>query len=338
AEMKWMTNDWIDRSSDPRHFVEGCRSVVVVGLTAARQSPPAIDGGVTRGRVARYAWGRDYHRVFEPRLKKLATAFRGEFGGRTRTAVDYGPLLERSVAALAGVGWIGKSTMLLVPGLGPWAMLGAVATTVDIEPDEVLRKSCGSCTRCVVACPTKALGVSGGEVDSRLCLSYQTIENRGPIPADLREAMADRVFGCDACLDSCPVGAGASASEPAFAAGDEAAARPPLVELLLLDGDSFRDKFRGRAIRRTGRDGLVRNACVALGNCGLAGELPPLLRALEDPSALVRSHAAWAVGRMVERLGLDPSKARDSLQAALHAETDGATRVEMADALATLPS
>ncbi len=338
AGMGWMTDEWISRSADPRRFLDGCRAVVVVGLTAAPGSAETSTDGAARGRVARYARGRDYHRVFEPRLRKLAAAIRAEFGGRTRVTVDYGPLLERSIAVKAGIGWIGKSTMLLVPGVGPWVLLGAVATTAEIEPDGELRKSCGSCRRCVDACPTGALGAEGGVLDSRLCLSYQTIENRGAIPLALREALGVRVFGCDDCLDSCPVGLAAFESDPALAAPDGDAARPLLRSLLELDEGSFRARFRGRAIRRAGRDGLVRNACVALGNCGTENDFEPLLGAIEDASPLVRGHAAWATARMVERLGLEPTPARAALQDAFEREGSLETRAEFRVALSTLPS
>ncbi|MEX2081546.1 MAG: tRNA epoxyqueuosine(34) reductase QueG, partial [Dehalococcoidia bacterium] len=220
ADMAWMTPAWLTRATDPTEFLAGARSVVLCALPAHADSPRADSADLpapSRGRVARYARGRDYHRVFERKLRRIARRLREELDAGARATVDYGPLLERPLAARAGLGWLGKSTMLLVPGFGPWVMLGAVATTLEIEPDASLRKTCGSCTRCIVACPTGAISPEGNVLDSRLCISYHTIENRGSIPRELRASFGAWVFGCDDCLDSCPVGAANSASHPDFA-------------------------------------------------------------------------------------------------------------------------
>jgi epoxyqueuosine reductase len=343
--MDWITPAWLERSTDPRRFLEGARSVVVVALPAHAPEPApyrstgesAYRGsahpgtpipahpetrGAARGRIARYARGRDYHRVFEKKLRRLARAIRDEFGAAARATVDYGPLLERPLAVAAGLGWEGKSTMLLVPGLGPWVLLGAVATTLDLAPDEPLRKSCGSCTRCAVACPTGALGADGRVLDARLCISYHTIENRGPIPRHLRPLFGDWIFGCDDCLDSCPVGAASTATHPGFAPATIDDARPALAPLLALDEAAFAERFRGRAIMRARRDGFLRNVCVALGNVGQEADVPALLRALCDPSPLVRGHAAWALGRIQQRLALVPSPIPSALAARLPLEPD----------------
>ena len=186
--MDWITDEWLERATDPRTFLAGARSVVLVGLPygAPAATDRSAETGASRGRVARYAQGRDYHRVFEKKLRRMARVIREELGGSARPTVDYGPLLERPLAAAAGMGWLGKSTMLLVPGFGPWVMLGAIATDIELVPDEALKKTCGSCTRCIVACPTNAISAEGNVLDSRLCISYHTIENRGPIPRELR--------------------------------------------------------------------------------------------------------------------------------------------------------
>jgi len=300
ADLGWMTPEWLERATDPGRFLEGARSVVMLALPYARAGTPPADG-ITRGRVAAYAAGRDYHRTFETRLRRLARRIREEFAAGARATVDYGPLLERPLAALAGMGWFGKSTMLLAPGFGPWVMLGAIATTLDLVPDAPLAKSCGSCTRCIAACPTGAISADGGVVDARRCISYLTIELRGPIPLELRPLMGNRIFGCDDCLDACPVGAAGRATHPDFAPPSPDALFPPLAELLALDDEGFRARFQGRAIMRAKREGLLRNVCVALGNTGTLADLPALEAACADPSPLVAEHAAWAVDRLRAR-------------------------------------
>ncbi len=307
--MDWMSAEWLTRATDPRRFLPGAASVILCALPCHSPEPAMPGDSIARGRFARYARGRDYHRTFEKKLRRLAAAIRSEFEAQARPTVDYGPLLERPLAAVAGLGWQGKSTMLLVPGAGPWVMLGAVATTLALEPDPPLRKSCGSCTRCVVACPTGALGADGGLLDARLCISYHTIENRGVIPRDLRSRFGDWVFGCDECLDSCPVGASSFETHPDFTPPDIEASHPALRGLLELDEESFRARFRGRAIMRARRDGLVRNVCIAVGNVGTAGDVPALAAALKDSSPLVRGHAAWALGRLFLRTCAEPARA-----------------------------
>jgi epoxyqueuosine reductase len=334
AEMGWMTPEWLTRATDPGAFLAGARTVVLLALPYARPSAADPSDGVARGRVAQYAQGRDYHRVFEKKLRRIARQMREELGAAARPTVDYGPLLERPLAALSGMGWLGKSTMLLVPGMGPWMLLGAIATDLELTADEPLKKSCGSCRRCIVACPTGAISPEGSVLDARLCISYHTIENRGPIPRELRPKFGDWVFGCDDCLSSCPVGAsGTAPAYPDFVPTSKDHARPPLVDLLALTEDAFRERFRGQAITRAKRDGLVRNACIAVGNVGGPGELPVLMAALTDTSALVRGHAAWAVGELVTRLRLDPAPALEALAARLAEEPDGFVSEELRECL-----
>jgi epoxyqueuosine reductase len=331
AGMAWMSEAWIERAADPQAFLPGARSLIVAGLPCHSPDPEPDPAGPTRGRVARYARGRDYHRVFERRLRRIARTIREEFGEAARATVDYGPLLERPLAAAAGLGWIGKSTMLLAPGAGPWVLLGVVATTLDLEPGTPLRKTCGNCTRCIAACPTGAITPDGHTVDARLCISYHTIENRGAVPRELRARFKDWVFGCDDCLDSCPVGANRWESYPGFAPAAVDDARPALRDLLALDEQGFAERYRGRAIMRAKRDGLVRNACIALGNVGTAEDLPALAGALADGSALVRGHAAWAVGRMGSRVRAAGWK--EALEARLAVEQDPWVREELGLAL-----
>lgn len=331
AGMAWMNEAWIERAADPQAFLPGARSLIVAGLPCHSPDPDPDPAGPTRGRVARYARGRDYHRVFEKRLRRIARTIREEFGEAARATVDYGPLLERPLAAAAGLGWIGKSTMLLVPGTGPWVLLGVVATTLELMPGPPLKKSCGSCTRCIAACPTGAIGPGGHTVDARLCISYHTIENRGVVPRELRPKFKDWVFGCDDCLDSCPVGANRWESYAEFAPSCVDDARPALRDLLALDEAGFAARYRGRAIMRAKRDGLVRNACIALGNVGTAEDLPALAGAVADTSALVRGHAAWAVGQIGSRVGTAGWK--QTLEARLAVEQDPWVREELRFAL-----
>ncbi|OAI39431.1 hypothetical protein AYO38_07680 [bacterium SCGC AG-212-C10] len=333
--LAWMTDEWLTRATDPVLFLDGARSIVLCALPYARGDGDPGSDGVTRGRVAAYAGGRDYHRVFEKKLRRIAARIRDEFTAGARATVDYGPLLERPLAQVAGIGWQGKSTMLLAPGFGPWVLLGAVATTVELEPDAPLRKSCGSCVRCVVSCPTGALGSDGSVLDARLCISYHTIENRGVIPVELRPKFGAWIFGCDACLESCPVGAGSTASHPDFVPRSPGDLRPDLNELLLLDESAFLERFRGRPLMRAKRDGLVRNACIAMGNTGAVHDLPALLAALHDRSPLVRGHAAWAAAHLCRRLG-DASSAAgaaDVLRARLDVESEAWVREELAAAI-----
>src|SRR5581483_877826 len=289
--LPWFGHERAERATTPERTL--ARAAAIVTLAAPYKTGYAPDepiGGL-RGRVARYAWGRDYHRVLEKKLRALAAFIEqrcaegdhercgGEQdneprGVRSRGLVDYGPLAERAYAARAGIGWFGKNTNLLLPGLGSWVLLAELVTTAPLEADAPLAKSCGGCTRCIAACPTGA--ISGPYVvDNRRCISFQTIENRGWIPRELRPLMGDWVFGCDLCQDVCPVGRGHEGqSLPEFAPAALDAALPELTGLLALAEDGFRARFQGRAIMRAKRAGLARNACVALGNIGDPAAVP----------------------------------------------------------------
>lgn len=319
ADMGWMAReDSIRRRLDPGEALPDCRAVVVVTLSYAPAAPsdaavdprsfgvsPVADPGRTVGDavVARYALGRDYHDVFEERLAALADRIRTiDPGADCKSYVDYGPVLEREHAQRAGLGWIGKNTMLIDPGLGSYILLGEILTTLELEPDEpFLPDRCGTCSRCIEACPTDAI-VEPRVLDARRCISWLTIENRGPIPPGLRNAVGNRVFGCDICQEVCPWNR------------DVAAGRPDLLELgrpvapaglqawatLLLDMDDeeFRSRYRGTALSRPGRDGLLRNLCVGMGNAGDARAVPILQRCAAQESELVREHALWALSRL----------------------------------------
>ena len=265
------------------------------------------------GRVARYAWVRDYHRVMKRRMRELVRALERELGSdvAARWYVDDGPMLDRAAANRAGIGWFGKNTNILTPQNGSWVFLGQIITDLELEADTPLKKTCGSCVRCIDDCPTGAI-VAPYVVDNALCISYLTIENRGPIPRELRPLMGDWVFGCDICQDVCPVNrkarpagqpipfpaAGGYSGRVSSAAPTNRLASLNLVELLEMSEEGFRERFAGTSIMRAKRVGMQRNACVALGNSGDRFAVPALSRALRSAEPLVRGHAAWALGRI----------------------------------------
>ena len=257
------------------------------------------------GTVARYARGRDYHSIFWEKLKILSKWMEETYPGtRTRGFADSGPIRERELAARAGIGWQGKHTNLISLDLGNWFFLGALLTTLPLPPDAAVADHCGTCTRCLAACPTGAL-IAPLTLDARRCISYLTIELKEAIPLELRPLMGDRIFGCDDCLAACPWNErAASGREMRLAARDADAAHPDLLEwlTLLADETAFRAKFAGTPLLRPGRAGLRRNVCVALGNVGDAGAIPALSEAAQnDESPLVREHAVWAITEIKNR-------------------------------------
>ncbi len=253
--------------------------------------------------IARYARGGDYHDWFEERLDALALEVRElDPDADVLRYVDYGPVLERDHAQRAGLGWIGKNTMLISPELGTWLLLGELLTTLEVEPDSpFVPDRCGTCRRCIDACPTDAI-LDGRIIDSRRCISYLTIELRGSIPIELRPAIGNRVFGCDICQDVCPWNSEPEPGDPTALVPGEPAGFPAMrqwaEELLEMDGDSYRDTYRGTPLARPGRDAMLRNLCIGLGNSGQEDAIPVLNRCLSDGSELVREHAAWALGRL----------------------------------------
>ncbi len=253
----------------------------------------------TFGRVARYAWGDDYHDVIAAKLDKIDIFLR-ELGGRQKCYVDTGPILERDHAAQAGIGWHGKSTMLIDEKLGTWFFLAEILTTLELPPDELTQDRCGTCERCITACPTGAI-TAPHKLDARRCISYLTIELKSSIPLELRPLIGDRIFGCDDCLDACPWNRFAQVShESAFAARRSTTAFS-LRDYLALNEAEFRNLFRNSPIKRIKRRGFLRNVCVALGNVGTSEDLPALRRAALDSEPLVAEHAAWAIEQILER-------------------------------------
>jgi epoxyqueuosine reductase len=334
GEMAYMAEAPLARL-DPRRTYPWARTCVVVAADYRVEAPAAAPPA--RRPFSRYAWGDDYHPLLEKRLKALKRDILriGGPGAEARWYVDFGPVLERAAAAAAGIGWHAKNTMLIHERRGSWLFLGSVLTSLDLPLDRAAPGRCGSCARCLDACPTRAFRAPY-LLDARRCISYLTIELQGPIPRELRPLMGEMVFGCDICQEVCPWNERAErreppAADPAFAprpglageGGTEA-----LLALLSLDEAGFRARFRRSAARRPGRVGIARNAAVALGNRGDPAALPALLTALSgDPSPLVRGHAAWAVGRVAAALpASDPRReeARAGLERATAEMGEGA--------------
>lgn len=281
---------------DPGRLLPGARSVIVCALNYESERPRTrLDRG--RAWVSRYAWGEDYHDVVGRRLEDLADWIRRESAGEVRAYVDTGPLLERVYAKYAGLGWFGKNTCIIHEGLGSWLFLGCILTDLELDFGTPAPDRCGTCTRCIDACPTDAI-VEPYVLDSRKCISYLNIELRGPIPEDLRAGIGNHLFGCDICQDVCPWNRRAPVgTEPRLHARRELW-WPDLETLLDLDDDGWREAIRGTALRRARVVGLIRNLMVVVGNSGLRRLRPRLERFLEHPDAEVRAHARWARDRL----------------------------------------
>lgn len=333
GEMRWLASaKHRERRAEPARLVAGLRSVLCVALCHAPDRDDGLDARA--GRIARYAAGRDYHTLMKEKLGALERWIRTELfpGSGSLWYSDTGAILERGWAERAGIGWVGKHSGVLSESLGSWFVLGEVLMDRELVPDVPVRERCGTCTRCLEACPTRAI-VAPYQVDARLCLSYLTIEERGPIPRALRPAIGDWIFGCDLCQEACPWNRFAPAAREA-----RLHARTlegwSLERFLTLDEAGFRALFADSPIRRADRAGFLRNVCVAMGNRGESRYAAPLLGALaRDPEALVRGHAAWALARL-SLAGEAAAEARDALAAAARADADAWVREEAALALA----
>lgn len=300
GEMEWLGRSK-EKRCDPQQVLSGARSMIVVALNYWQGEEPAPSASMATGRIARYAWGDDYHAVMLGKME-LLDEFMRRHGGAQKCYVDTGPILERDHAAEAGIGWHGKSTMLIDPKLGTWFFIGQILTTLELPVDEPQRSRCGTCVRCLNACPTGAI-TDDHRLDARLCISYLTIELKGSIPIGLRPLIGNRIYGCDDCLDACPWNRFASISrEAAFAA--RPVTQMPLRDFLALDDLQFRALFRHSPIKRIKRRGFLRNVCVALGNVGDRHDLPALQKAAFDPEPLIAEHATWAIDRILERVAL----------------------------------
>ena len=327
------------KRADPRQVLPDCRSILVLGMRypagqvqrAAAVQEADLAGGEPSGQLAAYAWGADYHDILPPRLRALVAFIedRVQHPISNRIYTDTGPILERDLAQRAGLGWIGKNTCLIHPRHGSYFLLAEILLGIDLQPDLPFETDhCGTCTRCIDACPTQCI-LPDRTLDARRCISYLTIELKGEIPSDLRSQMGEWVFGCDVCQQVCPwnLRFATPEGEPELAPRP-GQSRPDLGDELLLTPQAFNLKFRGSPVQRAHRRGYLRNVATALGNAGAGESIPALATVLADePEPLVRLHAAWALGQ----LGGKPE-----LQAALESETDEAVLREIRQALAKL--
>jgi epoxyqueuosine reductase len=337
GEMDYMARpDRQARRRDLNVILPGVRSLVIVGFDYRTDLvPESVLKDPARGRIASYAWGLDYHDIMTPQLEALAEWLRVESGQSIsyKVFVDTGAVLERSHAQQAGMGFIGKNTMLIHPRRGSYFFLGEILTDLAFDEYDKPHKAtmCGSCTRCLNACPTNAFP-QPHVLDARRCISYLTIEHKGWIPRDLRPLMGNWVFGCDVCQDVCPFQRfsppNTASLSPTQIEIDRAA--PTLLELLSLNDDVFKEHFYGTPIYRIKRERLVRNACIAAGNWGHEDAIEPLACLLEDASPLVRGHSVWALGQ-IGRTAKSPREEIERMLKSLDArETDGQVRAEIA--------
>ncbi len=329
AGLDWFTEERARFSAEPRNLHDSARSIISIGVPyrLAAVSPP---GDEPRGRISRYAWGHDYHRTLKTRMKRLLALLERELGRAIegRLLVDTARIVDRAVAARSGLGWYGKNTMILVPGHGSWVMLGDLLVDIEIEPDMPLKPKCGRCTACIDHCPTGAIR-PGYVIDTPRCISFLTIELRDAIPRELRSCMGNWVFGCDDCQEVCPyTKATATEEDDAFSPRSLENAVPRLSWLLTMTENEFRETYRGTAVLRTKRSGMARNAAIALGNVGTAGDLELLERVVANHDLpLVRGHAAWAMAN-IDRVASGPY-----LQRRLAVESDPMVHVELRTAL-----
>jgi epoxyqueuosine reductase len=297
GDMTWLATT-AERRRHPALLWPEVRSIVMLGMSYAPAGDPlqALDQPA-RGAISVYAQGRDYHDVMKSKLKILASSLAAKSGKEVKVFVDTAPVMEKPLAAAAGIGWQGKHTNLVSREHGSWLFLGAILTSAELPPDAAEEDHCGSCRRCLDVCPTAAFPAPY-VLDARRCLSYLSIEHKGHIPAEFRLAMGNRVFGCDDCLAVCPWNKFAGlAREARFLARAETD-NPPLAELLSLDDRAFRARFSGTPVKRTGRDRFLRNVLIAAGNSGDLSLLPKVEALLGDASPLVRAMAIWAMRRL----------------------------------------
>jgi epoxyqueuosine reductase len=327
ADMRYMHRP-VELLSNPRRLQKSAISVVSLGVSYyPGEHPEESEGG---GRIARYAWGKDYHAVIKERLRSLRAELEEALGCRikARAFTDAVPLLERSAAQHAGLGFFGRNSCLINGEIGSYFFIADLILDQEIEPDTHGTGTCGKCTRCMSSCPTGAIKAPG-VVDARLCISYLTIENKGEIPRGLREKIGDWAFGCDVCQEVCPYNKRKATRSrwPEFSAGAGAGPHLKITEVLnIRSDDEFEERFAGTPLTRPGRTGLLRNCCVAAGNLGLVEAVPALVRCLrEDTSPLVRGHAAWALGE----IGGEEAE----LEGSLVEEADGWCQEEIEHAL-----
>jgi epoxyqueuosine reductase len=301
GELAWLERN-ADKRVEPQKVLPGAKSVIVLAASYQTENRKSEIGNRKTGQIARYAQFADYHDVLGERLKALTNLIASVADREVRSLwyVDTGPILERDFAQRAGLGFVGKHTNLISRRLGNWIFLAEILTTLELEPDAPEKNHCGSCTRCLTACPTQAI-TAPFQLDARKCISYLTIELKGAIPVELRRALGNRIYGCDDCLAVCPWNKFARAGNLMKPHAREDLTAPDLLELLRLDDAAFKSRFTGTPMLRTKRRGLLRNVCVALGNIGDDAALPDLEKASNDPEPLIAEHARWAIGEIEAR-------------------------------------
>jgi epoxyqueuosine reductase len=319
GDMIWMESR-ADERSNPQVLWPQVRSVIMLGMSyAPGDDPMALASEPDRARISVYARGRDYHDVVKGALKRLAGWLAHNAGEDVKVFVDTAPVMERALAKAAGLGWQGKHTNIVSRDHGSWLFLGAIYTTADLENTPAIKDSCGSCTACQDICPTNAFPAPY-QLDARRCISYLTIEHKGPIPVDLRAGIGNHIYGCDDCLSVCPWNkfAASAAAHKAFLPRAELVA-PRIADLLELDDAAFRQLFSGSPVKRTGRDRFIRNVLIAAGNSGDAGLAGKVIALLDDPDSVVRGAAVWALSQIdtarfeVERRGRSGAEADEGV-------------------------
>jgi len=330
GEMGWLAQTAARRRHPSGMWPEARSAIVLAASYAPKDDPLLAAADRVRGVIASYAKARDYHDVIKGRLKQIAGTVHRETGQDVKVFVDTAPLMEKPLAALAGIGWQGKHTNLVSRQHGSWLLLGVILTAAELEADAPEQDHCGSCRRCLDICPTGAFPAPY-QLDARLCISYLTIEHAGHIPAALRESIGNRVFGCDDCLAVCPWNKFADAGREHMLAASSCAQNPPLAELLTLDDPAFRLRFAGTPVKRTGRDRFVRNVLIAAGNSRDRTLSSHVVALLGDSAPIVRAMAVWALYRLVE-----PEQVRVAYECFGRNEVDAAVNEEWHAALAPM--
>ena len=322
GSMDWIA-ETLERRSEPSTLWPEVRSIVVLAMNyGPNHDPRDLQARHDRGAISVYARNRDYHDVMKGRLKEIAGKIVARAGGDVKVFVDTAPVMEKPLAQAAGLGWQGKHTNLVSREHGSWLFLGTIFTTAELAPDRAEIDHCGSCRACLDACPTDAFPAPY-RLDARRCISYLTIENKGPIPHEFREKIGNRIYGCDDCLAACPWNKFARAASEAKLAARDDLREPSLADLLELDDAAFRAFFAGSPIKRIGRDRFIRNVLIATGNSGDAALAIPVRGLLDDASPLVRGAAIWALARLVP-----DAEYAERAATGLKTENDAAVRVE----------
>ncbi len=321
GSMHWM-KDTAERRSDPRVLWPDVRSIIMLAMSYTPVHDPLdVLDHAEKGAISVYAQGRDYHDVIKGKLKILAGKLAARGKCDVKVFVDTAPVMEKPLAATAGLGWQGKHTNLVSRKLGSWFFLGSIFTTAELKDDAAEADHCGSCSSCLDICPTKAFPAPY-QLDARRCISYLTIENKGPVPVEFRKPMGNRIFGCDDCLAACPWNKFAKSASEAKLASRDALIAPDLEELATLDDGSFRKLFMANPVKRIGRDRFLRNVLIALGNTNDQSKVNSVIPHLEDENPLARGASVWAL------LQLDADEAHKLAKSALNIEKDPGVREE----------